>query len=164
MDKPQMEKATYSELVTLWGIQDSLLQSYRTIFIGMQSLFVSFGTVITQGDNVIYPLLGITVLSMCALWFWVSICNARGQSVYLTQYLAIKAESGEPVYKPLEILKHFQSGSHPEILKDPRFIALKGGLTRKKMESWLPILFFLVWCFLWLYTLADFYQLSIIPK
>ncbi|GAA5526228.1 hypothetical protein Maes01_02827 [Microbulbifer aestuariivivens] len=154
MESPDNKIVTYNDLLTLWGIQDSLLQTYRTIFISMQSILVAFGSIMAQGESAIFPLIGISVLAMFALWFWVSICTARGQSVYLAQYLAMKAEAGDPVYEPLQILKHFQSGHYPEISKDPRFIALQGGLTRKKMERWLPTLFFAVWIFIWLITFA----------
>lgn len=144
------------------GIQDSLLQAYRTIFISMQSVLVAFGTIIVQNKGAIFPLIGLTTRSFFSIWLWVTICRARGQSVYLTQFLAIKAEAGELVHKPLEILKHFQDGDYPEIQKDSRFIALQGGVTRKKMGVWLPRLFLIVWIFIWLIALGKYFEISIV--
>lgn len=162
MEGTDKKIATYNDLLSLWAIQESLLQTYRIIFISMQSILVAFGSILAQGESAIFPLIGISVLAMFALWFWISICTARGQSVYLMQYLAIKAESGDTVHEPLQILKHFQNGHYPDIGKDPCFIALKGGLTRKKMERWLPILFFAVWVFIWFITSAKYFEVSIV--
>lgn len=156
-----MKEIDYQDLLVLWGNQELLLQTYRTIFIGMQSIFVAIGSYLAQDEKAFISLAAITVMAFFALWLWVTICRVRGQSVYLVQYLALKAENGEVINKPLEILKHFQDFPCLEIRRDAKFIALANGATRKKMEVWLPVLFGLVWTCLW--TSIVFRYFEVVP-
>lgn len=140
----------YEELLSLWSIQDSLLQQYRTIFITMQSIFVGLALALAQKPHDAFSLTVLFLLSMVTLWLWLDICTMRGKAVYVTQYFARVYEDGEDVERPLKRLKDFQSGSLK--ITDERYLALLKGTPRLKMEKLLPAIFLGVWLVLWLHV------------
>jgi hypothetical protein len=152
------------ELIGLWGVQDGLLQQYRTIFITMQSIFIAVAAALLQAKEPWISTVLLTVLGVVTLYLWVTICLKRGQAVYCVQYLCLRAEQGQPLSAPIRILKEFQDGHHKEIERDPQYRALLGGSTRKKLEVVLPSLFVVAWIFLWLILLLQHYNVIVLPR
>lgn len=99
-------KFTADNLIALWGIQDSLLQSYRGIF--LTSLSILFGAAIvleeTSSSPLVYPLSFLGVI-ICVIWNMT--CSYRGESVWFFQYLLLKVESGEEVTEAYSSYKEF---------------------------------------------------------
>lgn len=154
----------YSDLLSLWRVQESLLQAYRAMFIGAQSIFISIASIITQNKDAFFPLGAMTFLGLATLYMWHSICRPRGKAVYLIQSFVLKAEKGEKIYNPLTKLKNFQDSPNSSGGEDTQYRALKGGATRNKMEVYLPLIFFLAWVFLWIIAFLNFYNIELIEK
>ena len=148
------DEAYIAKLVSVWNVQDALLQQYRTIFITMQSIFIAVAAALLQVAKPALPILLFTALAGFTLYLWVTICRARGEAVYVAQYLVLIAEDGEEVPKPINALKDFQGGGRSDFRADKRYKSLLNGTTRKKMESWLPTLFVIAWVCLW--AIVDF--------
>jgi hypothetical protein len=152
------------ELVALWGIQDTLLQQYRTIFITMQSIFIAVAATLLSAKVPWIPMTLLTVLGSFTLWLWITICRSRGRGVYLLQFLAMQAEAGVPVVRPVRTLKDFQDKKHPEIETNELFRALEHGRTRWKLEFLLPIVFSLAWVFLWAILALQHYNVLVVAR
>ena len=163
-DQSSAPAAPFAAIVALWGIQDALLQQYRTIFITMQSIFLAVGTALLQAQSPWIPLGVLTILALVGGWLWVTVCLARGTAVYVIQYLGLRFEQGKSIGAPLKLLKDFQDGHHPEIRSDPQFRALLNGATRRKMEVILPSVFGLAWVCLWLVLVLQHYQIIVIQR
>jgi hypothetical protein len=180
------QENTIETLVGMWEIQEALLQQYRTIFITMQSIFIAVAAAILQGtplsgqpaklqahlaEAILFgngpwiPMLLLTALAAYTLRkLWLPICKARGKTVYLIQYLILKAEAGTVIMSPLKTIKGFHDNEHPEIEQDPVYRALDGGETRKKMETQLPHMFIAAWGFLWLTLLLQYFYVAVFPR
>jgi hypothetical protein len=135
----------YSDLLALWAIQDNLLQSYRMIFITMQSIFVTIGS--TQLGTITFVVMATS--GLFSLYMWFTICVARGDSVYLIQAMIQEFEQGNVIRNPLLAFKQ-QQNEYRLVNRLYRisnaFLDLKdGGITRRKMELFLPIMFLMLW-------------------
>jgi hypothetical protein len=69
------------ELISMWGIQDALLQSYRSIFLTSQSIL--FGIIAVIATK--YPILALLLspIGFCIVHkLWKPICKGRGYDVW----------------------------------------------------------------------------------
>ena len=106
------ESPKLGELLRLWGIQESVLQSYRGIFLSAQSFLVSIASLLIALSNSYpllvwwakYPIIGI---GFYLAWLWKTLTDERGKSVYFCQSLIRKYECGGDVPPPLTALKRF---------------------------------------------------------
>lgn len=139
-----------SNLLTLWNIQDSLLQQYRVIFVTMQSILIAVGGLTIDATKPAVVLISIGILALATIYLWWELCRARGRSVHFVQHLILKAERGEIITKPLDRLKLFQEANCPDI-DDQDFRRVRGkgnpseNLTRWRMDTTLPLMFALAW-------------------
>lgn len=140
------------------------MQQYRTIFITMQSIFIAVAATVLTARVPWIPMALLTVLAALTLWLWVTICGSRGRAVYLLQFLAMQVEAGNPVHRPVRVLKDFQDGKHPEIESNDLFRALERGRTRWKLEVLLPAVFSLAWLFLWLILMLQHYNVLVVAR
>ena len=155
-----------SEVWSLWGIQESLLQTYRTFFISSESILLAMSvTVLTisSGHNALYVSIlaipGIFLMSM-----WRSICSARARDVTFTQLLLLKIERNEiSNIEPLTEFKKYQSQYNKKgyilsqsnneewrlindsALNDKEFSKMLESPTRLKMDKTLPNVYAFIW-------------------
>jgi len=104
-------EATLSELLSLWTIQESLLQSYRRIFVSAQSILIAAGTGIAFAigrDLAAFFALGIMFLVVIYLLYLnVKICGLRGEAVYFVRWLILKYEQGIAVNCPMTAMNEY---------------------------------------------------------
>lgn len=157
-----MERPSKSndQLMTLWGIQESLLQSYRSLFISAQSIVVGFAAAITPTHS---PVISIALISLglYILHLWLSVCRSRSHCVSFVQWLIQQSENGEQMESPLCSFKEFQrsgmyKGAH--VKSAPLFLEDANSVTRRRMDHHLPWVFLMLWLFLALYLLVDQYR------
>jgi len=135
-------------IVSLWSIQDSLLQSYRSIFITVQSIFIGIIFAFTQDSNI--KLSYATIIIFIGLFtniIWINLSNDRGLSVLYLQTLLRRYEnSGSDM--ELNIfgnLRRFQDDwkfRKQEISKED---FIRPDATRNALNFWLPLVFFIFW-------------------
>ena len=148
---------SYEKLLALWSIQESLLQTYRSIFISAQSIVAGFAVAIVTTHKYLAVIL-LIVLGVFFLRLWVAVCRSRALDVTFIQWRILKAEEGEPTPKPLSALKEFQSSKTFQgkpVLQEERFENDAKSLTRHRMDRQLPFAFEIIWFLLTVYVLAD---------
>lgn len=159
-------KEKIQELLTLWSIQDSLLQTYRTIFLTGESIILSIAAVIISlnsnaqfiffkfSDNDLI-FIALLLIGGIILYFWLITSRNRGFDVSYVQSKIIEIENGnEETNKPilekgtLTDFKNWQNKGHDfkkQYLIGREFPRSK---SRKIMEVHLPLAFALVWIWL----------------
>ena len=156
----------FANVVAIWGIQEALLQQYRTIFITLQAIFIAVASSVFQRPDPWLPMIVLFVLAMFTLWLWLTICARRARTVLVCQFLALKAEAGEALAKPLSVMKDFEVSDRPDstIAKDPLFVSLSVNNTRRRMQVYLPAVFGAAWVLLWLDILLHHWALIFVRR
>jgi len=149
----------YDQVLSMWSIQESLLQTYRSIFITAESVVFAIAAAIAG----LYPLSAVllTVLGFFLLWMWHKVCSNRAIDVSFVQWLLIRAEEGNDIPTPLLSLKLFQGGQiitvanrsvwrhnykdHEGLVNDVASVSMSKSPTRLWMELYLPLFFIMLW-------------------
>ena len=86
------EIQSYDQVIAIWDIQESLLQSYRNTFITSQAVIFGIAAFIASSSA---PYLGYMLFPMAASLFyvWGRICRKRGLDVWFFQLELLKFES-----------------------------------------------------------------------
>jgi len=103
-----MDDARYGHLIALWDIQDTLLQSYRSLFLGSQSILFGIAVFVAQGT---VPLLSaiLFLVAMPIIRVWRDITEERGYDVWFFQLRLMRLEAGmEAEARPMEAFKAWQ--------------------------------------------------------
>ena len=90
-------KATYDRLVAMWDTQDSLLQSYRNIFLTSQSIIFSIAVFIASGTQLFWFAFFLMPLAIYLLGLWLNLCRRRGHGVWFFQWQILRLENGQSV-------------------------------------------------------------------
>lgn len=133
-----------SEFLTKWSVNESLLQSHRSIFICSQTFLIAVGAILLEANKPWWLLWFIAALGFIIIWwFWVGVVISRGRIVdYYKFQLNEKWKS------------HFDKCSEDDYVKNidgkRKSINKKIGkrnlrVTRKKLDVGLPIIFSLIW-------------------
>jgi hypothetical protein len=96
-----------STLYTIWSVQDSLLQSYRSMFLTAESLLIGLAATIaaTPDRQFVWPLFWLGI----AVWgIWVTVTRARARDVRFVQDLLRNSEDGRFVLNPFSTFKAYQ--------------------------------------------------------
>ncbi|SRR6266542_2360468 len=165
-----------SRAVALWDIQESLLQSYRALFVTAESIVFGLAATIMTSQPRSCLVLGLLGLSI--LWIWHEVCKNRATDVTFAQWLAVHAEEGIETPAPVTALKSFQDNEvitvggrrvwrrgpsiretgGVKIERDERYDRMLQSKSRRRMEFQLPALFLGLWI-----VVSFFAILSIIP-
>ena len=130
-------------IATKWSINESLLQSYRSIFISSQSFLIAAGAIFFDKSNLLlFILSGIGILIIWYIWFPVVVIRHRISDYY--KYI---------LDLPEEKINKLCTATDYAINKEARRKAnkifnLKQGewrLTRIKVDILIPILFTIIW-------------------
>jgi hypothetical protein len=154
LSKGAGEPSSTSDLYSLWRVQESLLQSYRGMFIGIESILISIGSLLAAQETLkVVLLLVISVLGLSTLIIWLRICSKRGRVVYLVQLFVLFAERGAEIREPFDKLKGFHGNQAYQLLfESEEFTKINDGGTRKMMETWFPLLFLAAWTVIWFFV------------
>ena len=149
----------YDQVLSMWSIQESLLQTYRSIFITAETVAFAIAAAVAS----LYPLSAVllTVLGFFLLWMWHKVCSNRAIDVSFVQWLLIRAEEGNDIPTPLLSLKQFQCGQiitvanrsvwrhnykdHEGLVNDVASVSMSKSPTRLWMELYLPLFFIMLW-------------------
>lgn len=128
-----------------WATNESLLQSYRLIFITMQSVFVATGFFIYQS---IYPFVALLIVSLIIIWFiWFPIVRSRHLVADYFKYCLRLSDNELIELKKVCNTEHEYVSDH--IIRGKANVILKckspWRLTRIKLDLILPILFSTLW-------------------
>ena len=150
--------AIYDRLVVMWDIQDSLLQSYRNIFLTSQSIIFSIAVFIASGSQPWFDFF-LMPLAFYLLSLWINLCQRRGYGVWFFQWQILRFESGQSVdlnifsayreWQALGVKKQRARLENDELGKK----LLKGPI-RVKMDSVLPYIFCVLWGILGLFIIV----------
>mgnify|MGYP000913083138 CR=1 FL=1 len=147
------------EILNHWQIQESLLQSYRGLFLTSQSIIFSIASIIATNpnpDKIVFLIL--LSLGLLLLWFWFRIGNARGLDVSYFQMLLLKTENGETIDKILTRFKEWQCKGRQEKIKILKESKLDKSKTRTTLEIIVPTIFLVLWIFLIATTFRQFFS------
>jgi hypothetical protein len=139
-------------LETKWSVNESLLQSYRSIFISSQSFLLAVGAFSFEKFHMLNILLSILSLAMI-FGIWIPVVRARRRIVDYYKYSLrlddaqreqLKLIAGESDY----VLNGNRRNEANQFLKDT--LALNQPVsdlreTRKKVDVFLPLGFVLIW-------------------
>lgn len=140
---------TYDQLIAMWGIQDSLLQSYRNIFLTSQSIIFAVAVFVASGSK---PYLSFFLLpiGIYLLWIWFTICRSRGYDVWFFHWQLLKFEDGQPIDS--KIFTNFKKWQSLGVKKQKKKLKndnlgkrLLKSQVRVKMEYYLPCIFVVLW-------------------
>ncbi|MCD4778097.1 MAG: hypothetical protein K8R12_03925 [Desulfobacterales bacterium] len=129
----------YNQLISMWDIQDGLLQSYRSIFITSESILLAISTTILT-SNVPYLSIILSGLGYFVLHMWKLICNARSLDVSFLQWLLLRIDRSDiDVEKPVDAFKKWQDTKkfkNDDVLKDDDFKDMvSNSATRTKIAT-----------------------------
>lgn len=152
------DKTLYEHLIAMWNIHETLLQSYRRIFITAQSVIFAVAVAVAS-TSVPWFSLPFMVLGLVLVKHWREICKKRGNDVWYFQLQILKLEDGQTVEPNLLTnLMEWQRRDYAEqvdIIKNTMDRTGKNSLghnlvtakTRKIMEVTLPNVFLVLWWF-----------------
>lgn len=145
---------TMSDLLSLWRVQESLLQSYRRLFLTIEAILLSVGAISINGQLNCWAALIILVTISGVAFFsgkvFIPIIVRRGESVFFVQAKILKLEQGQTISNPLTELKAFQADRNHPFYNDPDYLKLKDGdkagtSTREKLSYWFPFALVMAW-------------------
>ena len=141
-----MSNSIKSELLQLWDIQESLLQSYRGIFITAESIFAAVtATLLTikqPGGSFLIPLV---IIGLFINWLWVSLSEGRGNCVQYIQTLIRRVENGNPPDRPFQMFKEFQINESFRLKEMSSSDWCEPMKKRIAMNYVLPFIFYAFW-------------------
>lgn len=140
----------YSNIISIWDIQDSLLQAYRTIFLTSQSVLFSISVFIAT-TNKPYYVFFIFPIGVYLLWLMYSLTRKRGYGVWYCQLQILNIENHSYTHRGFfltEFKKFMQKtdSQKRQILMNDR---IGKGLIidniRKRMDIQITAIFFVLW-------------------
>ena len=175
-----MDYSRSQYISSLWSIQESLLQTYRSIFITLESIFIGISItlqVVNSADvvtgkaafllqTIMPPILFVGLYINTA---WMKVASTRGLSVHFLQTLLRRCEHPETykndVNETTEVftrLRRFQDDKEyrKEQMSKDDFIG--GDYTRGTLGITLPLIFYFYWFVTSLYSILS--SLDMIKK
>ncbi len=147
------------DLMSLWSAHDNLLQSYRGLFLGSQSVVFSIAVFVAAGSSSLF-LVPLFVLGVYLLWLWRRIYRSRGYDEWYFHWQLLKMEKGENL--DFRVLQEFEAWHEKDNTTKKNLLAsdeigkrLMQSRTRKALDSTLPEVFAVLWVFLLIITIAN---------
>lgn len=158
-----------NQLISLWAIQDSLLQQYRLIFIATETILVS-ATAFIPKESFSWIFL-FFIAGLIVIFVWVFVCKFRGACVAFVQWMILRAEkdlmkisrvTNESIIeinimRPVTAFKEFQKNygnkkyknTYLLVLNDEfsgeSFNSLENSITRTIFEIGAPLFYGVIW-------------------
>jgi hypothetical protein len=152
-------------LETKWSVNESLLQSYRSIFISSQSFLLAVGAVLVEQ----YPYLNIVIAGLSLLmiwWIWIPVVKARRRIVDYYKY-ALKLNDEQSVLFLQRFIEHDYVKDGTQRREANQFLQEAIGEkkpitdlreTRKKIDIYLPIGFSIIWLLFIIISIVEMIQ------
>lgn len=125
-----------------WSINESLLQSYRSIFISSQSFLLAVGAIVSGKSTIV--LLATAFISLLMIWaIWFPVVRARHRIVDYYKYGATLPEPGR-----FALCSEKEYVHNKEMrTKANKAFGIRGNWrpTRWKIDLLTPVLFSIVW-------------------
>ena len=178
MDK---QSPTINQLIAMWDIQDSLLQSYRNIFLTSQSIIFAISVIIASGPKPFWAFLLFFIGVFMIFYLWIPICQRRGYDVWFFHLNLLYYEEGKVVIveddatnskhknrikifpintENINIFRSFKNWQEMNIMERKDFLKndkngklLVRSKVRTKMEKHLPWAFVVLWGILGLFII-----------
>lgn len=96
-----------SPLYTLWSVQDTLLQYYRTMFITAESLLVAVAATVAASAKPMAWALVVAGVALLAVWS--TLTRRRARDVQFSQQVIRWHEAGKKLRAPFTTFKRYQS-------------------------------------------------------
>ncbi|MDP1559473.1 MAG: hypothetical protein Q8K59_04955 [Nitrosomonas sp.] len=131
-----------------WSINETLLQSYRSIFISSQSFLLAVGAIVSGKNHIVlYAIAAISLLMIWAIWF--PVVRARHRIV---DYYKFGARLPEAERTKLCSEKQYVHDHELRKTTNNLFgIETNWRPTRKKLDFMMPVLVSSVWAVLIVY-------------
>ncbi len=132
----------------LWTIQESLLQSYRQIFITSESVLFALATFVVATTHVsIWVEAPVILLGLGLIPIWMAVCNARARAVTFIHWLIQRYENGEQIEQPYSRFRQLQEDEEVrrEVEANADFRRLRNSKTRRRIDREVPLLFGIMW-------------------
>jgi hypothetical protein len=128
-----------------WSVNESLLQSYRSIFMTSQSFLLAVGAIVSGKDLVVF--LSLFVVGVLTIWgVWFPVVRARHRIVDYYKYAA-GLDAAQRAALCTE--KQYVHDAAVRRQTNAMFgIETNWRPTRIKMDLLMPVLFSFVWCVL----------------
>lgn len=131
-----------------WSINETLLQSYRSIFISSQSLLLAVGAIVSgRSHGVLYAIAAISLLMIWAIWF--PVVRARHRIVDYYKYGDLLPETRRSGLCSEKQYVH--DGRLRRKANELLGITTNWRTTRKKLDLLMPALISAVWLVLVIY-------------
>lgn len=158
---------------TRWSVNESLLQSYRSIFISSQSFLLAVGALTFDKESWMMTGLNIVLATMSLVmirWIWFPVVKSRRRIV---DYYKFSMDLPEEVqnefftaFKEDDFVKdgELRNRANEFLLKNhPQWTNIKSDLreTRKKVDGWIPLGFSIVWVIFLIISIIQLTQLII---
>lgn len=125
-----------------WTANESLLQSYRSIFISSQSFFLTAGAVLIEKSP--FLVFSVAAMALVMIWFiWLPVVKARFLIVDYHKYLSMKAQLELPGVCSERDYVHDEAKR--QAFNNTFGIDTNWRATRIKLDLALPILFTVFW-------------------
>jgi len=131
-----------------WTVNETLLQSYRMIFITSQTFLLAVGAIVLKQNAIVFFIVAAVSLGMI-WWIWYPVVESRHKLVDFYKY-ALRL----PVAKQQKLCsedKYMHDAKHHAEANKLLGIRTHWRETRKKIDLWIPILFSFIWIVLSLY-------------
>lgn len=150
----------YSKILSIWSIQDSLLQSYRSIFLSSQSVLFSISVFIATSKEPLFMFF-IFPIGLYLLYLMFKLTRKRGMGVWYCQLHILKIENNEynqskdfmTEFKEFMTAKYKKNRNEIENSNYSK-ILLKDSI-RKSMDFKISIIFLILWLALSIVTLVN---------
>lgn len=149
-NKVDMENTTYSKIVSIWAIQDSLLQMYRSIFLTCQSVIFSITAIMVSQSKPAIFTVSLSALGIYLLWTMYRLNLKRSYAISYCQLHLIKLEKKQEFNHDHffiefnDFLQNKIQGMQDKLKKENIAAANFKHYTKKKIEM-LSVVFLLLW-------------------
>jgi hypothetical protein len=128
-----------------WSINESLLQSYRSLFISSQSFLLAVGAIMVGKDRVI--LLSVAIIGLVMIWtIWFPAVRARHRIV---DYYKFGSQLAPALRQTICSESDYVNDRKARSAANVSFgIDTNWRKTRLKLDLLTPLMFTMVWCVL----------------
>ena len=148
-------KELIMKYIEKWSVNESLLQSYRQIFINTQSIMLATGAVILGKSDVLMWVL--VTMGLVTIWYiWFPVVRARHLIVDYYKYLSMNNGHSSDVIKKCSEHDYVNIKKKRVALNKELGITGNFRLTRLKIDIVLPVLYSIVWIVLMMVQMKVF--------
>jgi hypothetical protein len=136
---------------TKWSVNESLLQSYRQIFISSQSFILALGVIaLDRPISDSWLIVVLAVLSFIMIWYiWFRVVQSRHMVVDYYKYLLKKnQEDQKAIMLECSEEDYLRNEKKRKWANESLGIPKEWRLTRIKVDLMLPIIFSVIWILL----------------